>query len=432
MSRATWPISILLLTLWTTLPPCLAGPRGPIADANPPLPQANSQISIQISEAGRDDYRAKLLEIGPDSVMVGTDAGTPTNRPVEISSLRSIVFITGQVNADPQEPPPLTVTLLDGTSIRSNSVSNDGKTLSVAVAGSLVEIPTSAALSVQLRELTEKQRPTWDSTTLSVVTSDVLLLVQASGAMTKIEGVVLGIADEVVKFEFSGQVIDVPFSKLAGIRFFTPESEAMPKLQAVVQDHLGNQWQAKQIRLSATSSATSPRLMSLVLRCGAAIDLRLDTLREIDFSVGNVRYVADLEPLQTLAKPLFEFATELPGEAELFGARRHIEPTAPGQSSGPSVQFLGAGEASYRLPSGYSRLVGRAVLRPQGEKFTPCSVAVYFGSNLVWQQSLDEPDNAAAFDVEIPADARLRLVVSTKVDFPTGDVVVWQEPRLLK
>lgn len=317
------------------------------------------------------------------------------------------------------------VELVDGSRFSCNSIRSDGEQLAVNFAERRFQLPTQAALSMQLRELSEEETKGWRAISQSAVNSDVLVLYQATGTLTKIEGVVLGIEEEKVQFEFSGQKIDVPFSKLAGIRFFVSDNSERPRISAVVTDIHANTWIT-----TALNSDPSGNALTLSLQCGAEESIPMSELAEIDFSYGSLKYVADLEPIRRVATPLFDFG--IPEEAELFGARRVASQNAPGRAVGPSIEFLGSGEAVYRIPAGFSRLSGSVELRPRGKKFTPCTVQIYLESKLLWEQNLSQTRTPFQYEVAVEGDERLRLVVSTKSKVPTGDVVVWQEPKFLK
>ena len=385
------------------------------------LPLAANQSAawpVELTTAQSPSVRGELVRIESGAVILrnlGKQQVVPTS---DILSARFKNPIAEQSRG-------VRLELIDGSQITGNSIRSDGERLTIDVGERQFGLSAKAALTMQLRDLSVEETKGWQAISQSVVNSDVLVIYQAAGTLTKIEGVVLGIADEKVKFEFSGQTIDVPFSKLAGIRFFVSDNARRPPISAVVVDTRGNTWITTAMESNASGDA-----MTLSLQCGVEQSIPMAELAEIDFSYGSLKYVADLAPIRSTATPLFDFG--VPGESDLFGARRVAAQNAPGRSVGPSIEFLGSGEATYRVPDGFSRLRGSVELRPRGRTFTPCRVQIFMESKLLWEENLSQTRTPFQYDLAVEGDARLRLIVSTNSKTPTGDVVVWQEPKLLK
>ncbi len=194
----------------------------------------------------------------------------------------------------------------------------------------------------------------------------------------------------------------------------------------MVRDLAGGRWEASRVRVGDDGNA-----LHVDLRCGADVRLGLSQVAEIDFSVGTMKALVDLPPLSRGSRGGFEFLVDLPGADRLFGPRV-VAPSSSGTASAGGLEFVGGGEIAYRLPPGFSRLVGTVELRPEGEKFTPVVFRVFVDSDVVWEAALDQPYRSVAFDVPVRDDARLKLVVQPKSEVPLGAVVFVHQPRLLR
>lgn len=315
------------------------------------------------------------------------------------------------------------VQLQDGSRIQPQLVQGDGQSVNMELdAGFTVPVRASHIHSIQLQALTPAQQTQWEAVLDSRISADTLVLVRSAESIDKIEGVIGGISSDFVQFEFSGQKLNAPRNKLAGLRYFSPSGPAS-EIACVVTDVLGNSWNAAQV-----VSLTDQRELELTLACGEKVGLPLELVHLLDFSQGSQAYVAELPVLGQGRKAAIELGIPLPGSDQLFGAQPVMLP----KTNGPSLKFLGSGWASYRIPPKYTRLSGIVYLSPSGNHFTPCKVQVQLENEVIWEQQLTDLSQRLELSVPIEPDKRLRFEVEPQGSFPVGDVVIWQELRLLK
>ena len=239
--------------------------------------------------------------------------------------------------------------------------------------------------------------------------------------MDKIEGVI-GEIQPSVQFEYGGQVLNAPRTKLAGLRFFSPPA-TLPSTVCSITDVWGHVLQAAQV-----TSAKGLLSLEIVLTCGAAVTLPLETISLLDFSSGSMLYVATIDPISQGRNSAFDLDVSVAGMDQLFGA----QPIQLPKTNGPSLKFLGGGWVVYRIPSDYTMLTGRVFLAPSGSRYTPCRVLIKLENQVLWEQQLTELSQQLEFSVPVEAEKRLRIEVSASTHFPVGDVVVWKELRLIK
>ncbi|MCA9158284.1 MAG: hypothetical protein KDA51_14515 [Planctomycetales bacterium] len=308
-------------------------------------------------------------------------------------------------------------------------------------AGALFSLPASQVQHVQLQELNPAQWTQWQAIVQSRASGDTLVLIRSDEALETLEGIVSAVNAEHVSFDFGGQKIDAPLSKLAGLRLFAPaplatgrnRDDSSAKLSAIVQDRSGNRW----MTAAATQSRGSAEV-ELVLQGGAKLTLPVEQLAEIDFSAGSTQFLANLEPLRRdsgrspAAGSVLPLGLTVAGAEGLFGARARNQSQAGQPALGPSLEFLGSGSISYRIPPEFTRLRGEVELRPSGNRFTPVQVGVRLENEVVWQERLSETGRRWPIDVPIEPDGRLRIEVSTEAETPVGDVVLWHDLRLVK
>jgi hypothetical protein len=316
----------------------------------------------------------------------------------------------------------IVVVLRDGSRIQPSQVLSQGQKIQLLLApDSSITIPANFVRTIQFQKLNEIQQTQWRAIQESRIAGDTLVVVRSAEALDKVEGVINGIEADKVMFEFSQQKIEAPRLKLAGLKFFSPPSQNQ-RVLAVINDIWGNSWQAHQLKSQSADS------LDVTLACGAELTIPLSQLNNIDFSIGSMQYVADLKPIDSQRSGGFALKVPIPGSDQLFGAQSVRLP----QTNGPSLRMLGNGSATYRVPAEYQSLTGKVFLSPDGQQFTPCTVQIKLENNVLWEGKLADLSQRLEFDVKIQADQRLQFLVQTESKYPVGDVVVWQELRMLK
>lgn len=337
------------------------------------------------------------------------------------NDLQSVEFFKHALASGNQSS--IVVSLHDGSYFRPLSVLGNAQSVQLQLASEMaIQLPATAIRAIQLQALSDVQKTQWESIMQSRIASDTLVLVRSAESLDKIEGIVGAITDEKIEFEFGGQQISAPRSKLAGLRFHSPPA-SIAAIKALVRDVWGNQWNAAQL-----SSSDDSKNLDLLLSVGTGISLPLQAIHSIDWSLGSTQYVADLTALDRQRLSSVSLAVSIPGDDQLFGA----QPIKLPGTSGASLRFQGGGTITYRVPADYSRLVGTVYLAPSGTRFSTCQVQVKLEETTIWDAELTQPAMRVDLDVPVQPEQRMHISVKPLVDYPVGDVVVWQELRLLK
>jgi len=317
----------------------------------------------------------------------------------------------------------VTVLLRDGSRIQPREISSDGQAITLMLDGDTrATIRAAQVQSIQLQPMTPAQQTQWEAILDSRLTADTLVLIRSAESVDKIEGVISGIGLDSVQFEFSGQKLNAPRAKLAGLRYFNP-SVTLSQVNCIVNDIFGNSWNATQAIATEGSSD-----LEMLLACGEKVTMPLAQVHLLDFSRGSLIYVADLAPAGQEQKVAIELGIPIAGGKQLFGAQPILLP----KTGGPSLRFVGSGWVTYRIPPDYKRLVGTVYMAPSGNRFTPCRAQVKLENEVLWEQQLSDLSQRLELSVAVEPDKRLRLEVVPQVNFPVGDVVMWEELRLQK
>lgn len=413
-----------------------------------PLVMWAACTQTEIATTDQAPYSANVLGISADGVELEV-GDKPSVIPLD--KLRRLSFAKpvadqggGSGNAAGQ------ATLRDGSQFRYQSFSLAGGSASFELDwDAALTLPAAAVQHVQLQQLTPPQWTQWQAIVQSRATADRLVLIRSADALEKLDGIVSAVGPAAVSFDFGGQAIDAPLAKLAGLCLFSASPAAgsasgssskgeEAKLSAIVRDRSGSRWMAAAISLPKNSQRVELQLLA-----GATFELPLEQLSEIDFSSGSTQYLADLQPLsrssmknapgsgQSVSGAL-PLGLVVAGADDLFGPRPRSVRELGRMTMGPSLEFVGSGSISYRIPEGFTRLRGEVELTPSGNRFTPCQVSVLLENEVIWQERLSQTGRRWEVDVPVVADGRLRIEVAVEAQTPVGDIVLWHELRLVK
>ncbi len=180
--------------------------------------------------------------------------------------------------------------------------------------------------------------------------------VQKEFALDYVDGVLYNVTADNVQFELDGELIDVPRSRVEGLIYYHPRGEQPADPLCRVTDAFGSVWSAG----SLTWQAEGQRL-TLKTTAGVDVELAADELRRLDFSVGKMQYLSDLEPASV------EFTSRQSGGASdenyarlfAFKKDRALLDDGPlrvaGQDYRKGLAMASRTVATYVLPEGYRR-----------------------------------------------------------------------------
>ncbi|MFO0941291.1 MAG: hypothetical protein U0930_11030 [Pirellulales bacterium] len=374
-------------------------------------------VSVEVQQL-TSTQSEKAVWRGIDAEKLTVQVGSQT-KSFPIQTLKSLQFATAAAS---EKSSGIVVALSDGSLINPSQVLASSQAVQLSLSPSLqISVPAANIASVRLQELNEKQATQWRAIQESRIAGDTLVVIRSTESVDKVEGSIVEINAERVLFEFNKQKIEAPRAKLAGLRFLTPSAK-LQRINAVVTDVNGNSLQVSKV---ASASASS---VELTLACGATFQLPISQLKAIDFSVGSIKYVAELTPLAQKQANSLALKTPIAGVEQLFGP----QPVTIPQSPGPSIKMLGSGSVTYRVPQEYVGLAGRVYLAPEGEQFTACSVEIRQENEVVWKGRLTHPNDRLDVSAKIVPESRLQLIVAADSSYPVGDAVIWQELRMMK
>ena len=110
-------------------------------------------------------------------------------------------------------------------------------------------------------------------------------------SLTELEGILHDITPDVVHFDLDGEKLEVHREgKVEGIIYYQSRRDPSIDPLCTVEHVSGSRIHASSVRLSGDQ-------LHLVAVSGARFDLPIQTIRTLDFSIGKIVYLSDLDPV---------------------------------------------------------------------------------------------------------------------------------------
>lgn len=236
--------------------------------------------------------------------LVGVDAQgitfTTTDAKVPISARDIVVVDLGHpVAAPPKDTTYSEIELTDGSTFRVAKFVLKGKKFeteqlpSAGKGGAEYTIPMGTVFSAMKRADEPKQREYWKKMLSTRGKRDLYVIPQESG-LTFVQGTIQGgSADgKMVLFESEngGKADEKLLSRSAGLVFYQPQPASVPATLCRVLDVYGN-------TLNAAGIAIAPDGVVVTTVAGASVKYASTaSLSKLDYALGNVAYLSDLNP----------------------------------------------------------------------------------------------------------------------------------------
>lgn len=197
------------------------------------------------------------------------------------------------------------IELLDGSRLNAVGYSvAGGKSKIELTSGQTAELPTRSIRSVRFREQDELVAQQWREILAGQATGDMVVIRKTSTrtegdgdeaatitdvALDQLEGTLLDVGPESAQFEFDGEMIDVRREKLEGLVYFQPVKREFSTPACRVVDTGGSAWAASTVELNGEE-------LLVTSVGGAAVKIPVSAVAKVDYSIGNIAFLADLEP----------------------------------------------------------------------------------------------------------------------------------------
>jgi len=265
--------------------------------------------------------------------------------------------------------------------------------------------------------------------------SDDLLVVRRQ-SLDYLKGVVAGINDEAVLFEYSGNTIPVPLAKVAGIMLAKQAAE-LPTVRIRLTTHDGGQWMLQGASLDKNQ-------VSVLTTSGVKAKLPLDSIATIAYPQLGAVYLTDLTPTDVRVEPLVA-STVLAESLKKFNGPKYdvgydgkplrivsIQSENGSQSFQRGLAVQSRTELVYRLAGKYQRFKATAGIGLSSATQADVELLLFADEREVFHKTIGSEDEPVIVDVDVSSARRLKLVVDYGANLDVGDRLHLGDARLVK
>ena len=402
---------------------------------------ADGAPQVEVELVRGDTLTGEITSAAADQLSLSTASGPQVLPANELSVVRF-------PSLDEAESPRVWVELLDGSVILAGSITTSSGRATIELLGGdlLTGVPARSIRSVRFHRPDEPSlNMAWNDILTGTRGGDVLVLrktatveTEAEGqikttttlTLDELEGTVLQISPDTIKFDFDGDKVDVKREKLEGIVFFQPVKRELPPANLKMEDTAKSQWLLRTVdikdgRLQASTPA------------GVTFSLPLARIKRLDFSAGNVAMLAQL-PMEAsdpsdalLPKGLSPAAVEW---FQPMAGKRPGAATKSNSENTSKIALTGKSQVTYRTPEGFRWFRAKVVLaNKQGAGGDVDVVVLGDGKPLAKQALLATSDRAPLpLEVDVSGVRRVSLQVVPHQGQGIGALVDFQNARFTK
>jgi hypothetical protein len=254
--------------------------------------------------------KGALVDLTDTSIVLKTDEGE-VSRP--LSQVLALDLRDGKTSVP--DAKHIALRLLDDTTLLCKHVEFKGKDVQAHLfSGLTLKLPLSVVVSM-LRDAGDKTfHKRWADIASGKVRSDRIVILR-DGEPNVLEGS-LGEADaggKTIEFKLDGAPKSIPvlLERVHGLVFWRPDPSPETPICKVI-DQGGN-------ALYATKLGLAEGVLSVQTTFGTRLPLKLDALAKLDFNLGKLTYLSELEPAKVVEKSGIGLVVRYKKDANLDG-----------------------------------------------------------------------------------------------------------------
>lgn len=285
------------------------------------------------------NVQGTVISLNDTEITMRTDAGqmvvTPLSQVLALD-LRSAKGIGPGKFSD--------VRLLDDTILHCGKVAFKGQQVELTLLSELViTLPLNHVLSVVHEAQNETLMKRWSEIVAQKARRDRIVILR-DGELNALEGTLGEVDAQTIQFKREGVgAIPVRFDRLHGLIFFRLEAPADNPL-CRIYDVGGNM-------LTAVKLGFDGQNYLVTTSFGAKVPMPAESLAKLDFNLGKVTFLSDLEPAKVVERPGLGLPTPFRRDANLNG-----EPIVLDKNYAKGLSLHAHTELEYKLGGKYKEL----------------------------------------------------------------------------
>jgi len=357
----------------------------------------------------------KTTAISDGEIVITTAAGdvrTPLSQVIALDLRPAKGIAAGTKYTD--------VRLVDDTILHCQNVAFLGKEMELTLlSGIKLKLPL-AFVTWLVRDAQEpKIMAQWEKILAAKIRGDRVAILR-DGDLNALEGTLSTVdtKEQTITFTREGGIsIPAKLDKLHGLFFFRPDPPTETPLCRVF-DSQGN-------TLAAAGITFKGDTFELKTTFGAMVELKVEAVARIDFNMGKLAFLSDMDPTRVVEKSRLGFVEPYRRDLNLDG-----QPILLDRSYGKGLSMHAYTELDYNLQGKFKQF--KAVLGVDSRVGTSSQarVAIYLDGSLKFNETVSGKVLPIVLDVK--GVSTLRIVVSSPDFFGLGDHATLADPQVTK
>jgi len=245
------------------------------------------------------------------------------------------------------------------------------------------------------------------------------IFVKVDNQIDAISGLIVGLTDKELTFEYEAETRKLPRERLHGI--VLAQAGGPKNSPATVQLTNGSRLAGKLLSLEQGD-------LQLELVGGSKASLPFDSVERIDLRSPRMIYLSELEPAAVREETLLTIARPWQKDRSVSGKTL----TLAGQAFPRGLGVHARSELVFDVPEGFDVLAATVGIDASTGGRGDCDFAVLGDDRPLWSQRIKGSDAPQSVRVELRGVKKVTLRVEPGADFDFGDHADWCDARFLK
>ena len=313
--------------------------------------------TVQVNTVDGSVTQGELQQLNGEKITLKTSEG---DKILPIDHVLSVTPQTTPVASD--EKPMAWIELIDGTKLTASEFEVEGGWANLNLGSDkTAKISTASIHKVRFSPPDDRASPIWPANAGADATSD-LLVIRKKDQVDFMEGGIGDVTDSLVILKADGEKYPVKRSKIDGLIYYHKSADKLPETSCIIETSSGWRLNAKDLSfVDSSSTYPSDRFEVTTVSGDKLFFLSGDQITKLDFSIGKIAYLSDLEQASMQWTPYLDFGNAAPALAAYYAPRRdegreHQSLRLAGKTYDKGLSLYSRTAIDFRVPAGHEKI----------------------------------------------------------------------------
>ncbi len=367
-----------------------------------------------------DEAEFRLLDEEPiQGALISLDAENLRIKTKDKEIGRAIEQVLKIVFGNRQAPSAslYTLELTDGSILQAKQISFDSKKASVRMSGGhSIEMKPSSLKLLYKSGLSADQIKAIRNSAAQMDTA----FIAKKDILDSLDGAAHSFDGNNLQFEWDNETLPISKDRLAGILFYRPRAQrGTPK--CLIEDVLGNSIWAKSVQLIGSQLKAESAL-------GFTTALELKLVKVLDYSLGKVVFLSDLQPASVRETPFFDIVWHYTVDKNLRGDPLRLD----GKQYKRGLSLHSRCRLTYSIAGKYKRFVADVGIDDSVGQLGHVLCQVIGDGKTLFQSEIEGGRPPKKLDLEVKGVRTLVLFVDFGQRLDIGDRLNFADAKLVR